>query len=1286
MKHLIVFFSFIVMVSVLVSCTPALEELPALSDVGTVVESPDQPPAVPAAEIGLQQAQFLENLQNQNSSNYQPTLVLDFESSNSSKPIKIFIDSRCSLKVHEGLLSATGDISAQLTLASDGRSDGVLSFYVQVGDSACGDLGLQYTLDTRPPVNLQSLAISGVALGGYTNQTSLTLQAGTTLFEENTELSVFFDSACATSFGQASISAGQASITGVTFAGAGVDDGVKFVYYKQRDVAGNQSPCIPSYYFFTLDTIAPVNPVGTWMLKGNPVSLPTHSCLMNTYTTVTKGCSTSPKLVGTGVTSETSGTLEVFVDSLCSTRRGSAEITGSSVTVNNLNFKKDGSEDGTISFYIKQRDLAGNQSACVPAGTASYLLNTSEFVPVFDGPPTDTVVGPFMITGSFNRLAGTNFFDKLATSKDLSIVNGTARITAAQNSFWIFVTPTTPGEVRVELAPNLIHDEFYNGNSSTTVIVRNYQPPIEIDFEKEVGLVSEKSGTYQLKVRAQSPVIHNVEVFYDILANSVATSSHHGLVGGSVIINAGQSEATISIPVYDSSDAFNRRLLLGITKLASSSPVNYRVGKNPSFELNIQDDETKAGWSDLATGGSLSNGAWVCGLKADGTTSCFGLGAMGVLANGSTASSLVPSVIGGYFFKKISSGVGLTCGLTTLDDLYCWGANSAGVIVPSGSSYYSSPQAVDAGEKYIDVSIGADHICGVTQAQRLKCWGSDASGKLGNGSGGTSGVPGFVDSSWTFVSAAASSLYTCGMTVTGITSCWGNSWNLELLVNSSSGHIQSPAGMPVDPLTKIDAGSGFFCGLKSGGELICWGNSLNYHFGNETAYSGNIKPQRLFESLLFKDVQLAGDRACAITSDDKLYCWGGSYKEPRYIAEGVRVKKVVLSEAGSCAMTLDNNWICWGPVSMGASASQVSYLSKSYSLTPTQVETSVEKILNQRCYKTISGVEKCWGAVNTHFNFNQNRSVAAEKSALLKNTAFNFDTTSYGCQINDAGNVECWGTTADGQMGIGYSSTSSKISYPLLVDRGVVYSKIASSSNRFNCGVTNDGKMKCWGNNSNGQLGNGNRVSSIMPVHVDTSTTYKDVVVSQETTCGLTVPGKIRCWGYNSSGGVGVNSTTSYFTSAQEVLGTYKRVFATNASQHICAIDDVDKLMCWGANTQSQVKGGVGSPVRAPIDVMPGTTFKTASVGLFHTCAISMADDLYCWGYNFDGQLGDGSQSNRTTPTLIDSGTKYKEVAAVEAGTCGITTSNVLKCWGRNWDGSLPMGINYNYLYMLDHQ
>ncbi|WP_374075701.1 RCC1 domain-containing protein [Bdellovibrio bacteriovorus] len=1285
MARLMKYLGFILMASFVVACKPILGELPSLSEEEGVVENPDQTPApaVPAAEIELEQGHFLESIQNQKSSNYQPTLVLDFANSKGTEAIKIYIDSRCSLKVYEGTLSATGDINVQLNFFSDGRSDGLLSFYAQVGDSACGDLGLQYTLDTRPPVNLQSLEVSGLSLGGYTNQTSLTLQAGASLFEEGTELSVYFDSACATSAGQANIISGQANITGVTFAGAGVDDGLKFVYYKQKDVAGNQSPCVPSYYFFTLDTVAPANPTGTWQVYGSPVTLPTHKCMMNTYSTVAQGCSTSPRLVGSG--SETTGTLEAFVDASCSVLKGSAEITGPSVTVSNFNFKKDGSDDGLMSFYIRQKDLAGNQSACVPAGTASYTLNTSDFVPTFDGPLTGTVEGPFVITGTFNRDSGMNMFDNPA-SNYLAVVNGTANMTVLKNNFWIFVKPTAAGEVRVSFTTDDLYDMFYNGNTSPAVFVRNYQPPNEIDFTKEVDLVSEKSGTYLLKVRAQNPVSHNVEVFYDILANSVATSSHHGLVSGSVMLNVGQSEATISIPIYDSTDAFNRRLLIGITSLTSSSPTSYKLGKNPSFALDIQDDETKLGWSHLATGGNSYNGGWICGAKADGTTSCFGIGINGVLANGSQTNSLVPSLVGGHVFKKLSAGGGLTCGINAVDDLYCWGANISSVIVPSGTTYYASPQAVDAGEKYLDISIGMDHVCGVTLANRVKCWGSDSSGKLGNGSGSTTSIPGFVDSPWNFSSVSASSYYSCGMTTSGITSCWGYSWSLELLVNGSSGYIQSPAGMPVDTLTKIEAGNGFFCGLKTGGELICWGMPHSYHFGYDTTSNWRISPTRFFDPLTFKDVKLSGDRACAITSDDKLYCWGGTYKAPHYKAEGLSIQKVVMSEAGSCAMTLDNKWVCWEPISMGPSSNKVSYLSKSYSLTPVAVETNVDKILNQRCYRKISGAEKCWGAPETHFNFTKGRNIATEKPVLLKNTAFNFDTSIYGCQINDTGNMECWGTALDGQVGIGLTSAYSKFNHPLLIDRGVIYTKVASSPNRFNCGVTNDGKMKCWGYNSNGQLGSGNYTVANTPLHVDTAVTYADVAVAQYTTCGLTVAGKIRCWGFNGSGAVGVNSTTTYFTSAQELTGTYKKVFAANSSYHICAIDDVDKLMCWGFNTSSQVKSGAGSSVRAPVDVMPGTTFKTATVGLTHTCAISMADQLYCWGENFDGQLGDGSQTNRTAPTLIDSGTSYKEVAAVQAGTCGITTGNVLKCWGRNWDGSLPTGINYNYLYVLDYQ
>jgi len=101
----------------------------------------------------------------------------------------------------------------------------------------------------------------------------------------------------------------------------------------------------------------------------------------------------------------------------------------------------------------------------------------------------------------------------------------------------------------------------------------------------------------------------------------------------------------------------------------------------------------------------------------------------------------------------------------------------------------------------------------------------------------------------------------------------------------------------------------------------------------------------------------------------------------------------------------------------------------------------------------------------------------------------------------------------------------------VLQPSGVTFTQMATGGT-FTCGLTPAGQTYCWGNNGNGQLGNGTTTSSASPVAVSqpAGVTFTSIKAQNAGMCGLDTNGQTWCWGRNAWGELGDGSTTQRTT------------------------------------------------------------------------------------------------------------------------------------------------------------
>ncbi len=332
------------------------------------------------------------------------------------------------------------------------------------------------------------------------------------------------------------------------------------------------------------------------------------------------------------------------------------------------------------------------------------------------------------------------------------------------------------------------------------------------------------------------------------------------------------------------------------------------------------------------------------------------------------------------------------------------------------------------------------------------------------------------------------------------------------------------------------------------------------------------------------------------------------------------------------------------------------------------------------CAVTTAGAVACWGYFVTGSSSGHpdslitNPTPVVAPAGVLFQRVFVSKVEDIACALSITGAAYCWGENDEGQLGDG---TTTPRANPTLVSGGITFKDLSIGANHV-CGLATNGAAYCWGFSANGAFGDGSVGERHVPAPSAAGLSFQSIVAGVDFTCGLTPAGAAYCWGLGNTGQLGDGNATTSATPVAVSGGLSFHSLAASG-QTVCGLTTTGKAYCWGEDFYGTVGDGSGATVDgitrrvAPVAVATTQTFQTLSAGYETMCGVSDSGAGFCWGYNF-GEIGDGSSDHRSTPTAVAGGLTFVSISGGTGYACGVTVAATAFCWGDNSGGGLGDG------------
>jgi hypothetical protein len=390
-------------------------------------------------------------------------------------------------------------------------------------------------------------------------------------------------------------------------------------------------------------------------------------------------------------------------------------------------------------------------------------------------------------------------------------------------------------------------------------------------------------------------------------------------------------------------------------------------------------------------------------------------------------------------------------------------------------------------------------------------------------------------------------------------------------------------------VNKMSVGAWSACALSPANLTLCWGDNataLPYRQYGNASVGSSLTPVFVGGPSLVSMGVGSGHFHCGINSVNTGICWGRSgsgqipngtagaiANNPTTMAGGISWRAIKASRVSGCGVSVTGAGYCWGLNQRGEIGSTAVPLPTPGSPGPPVVFSVI----------TITTTPHL---IDGGFNW---KSVVAG--------------WLHACGITVSGDAYCWGDNQTGQLGVGTIDTvSGSHRTPALVSGGHHWIQLALGT-RSTCGITDTHQAYCWGENGEGQLGNGSvGAPASVPMLVASALRFSFISVSSGFGDGSAVP-------------------------VPPVGGQGNIGFA-------CALTERGEAYCWGWNGNGSLGDGTAVDHSTPVQVLGGHIFTNLAAGGSQACG-AFFNQIWCWGSNFAGQLGNGTTANMSSVPLL---------------------------------------------------